>query len=61
MKIQSTKNKSNFGKKLQENLPKYLHIDFQIWFLKEGIHKLRKKQARGRGVSQMQMLLHELM
>ena len=33
MKIQSTKNKSNFGK-LLENLPKYLHIDFQIWFPK---------------------------
>ena len=33
MEIQSTKNKSNFGK-LLENLPKYLHIDFQIWFPK---------------------------
>ena len=31
MEIQSTKNKSNFGK-LLENLPKYLHIDFQICF-----------------------------
>ena len=29
MKIQSTK-KSNFS----ENLPKYVHINFQIWFTK---------------------------
>ena len=33
MKIQSTKNISNF-RNLLENLPKYLHIDFQIWFPK---------------------------
>ena len=33
MEIQSTKNESNFGK-LLENVPKYLHIDFQIWFPK---------------------------
>ena len=32
--MQSTKNKSNCGGKLLENLQKYLHTDFQIWFPK---------------------------
>ena len=31
MEIKSTKNKSNF-EKLLENFPKYIYIDFQIWF-----------------------------